>query len=204
LADVLSYLYLTSATIKRYQTDGRDDDTALLKAACHQSFYQIQESLHGVIRNMPGRLVPTLLRWLVFPKGRAYSAPYDRFLHDAATVLLTQSEARMRLIEGIYISKDIHDQTGKLEDALKKVVAAQPVEKKIRLAVRDGIIDKSRSADETINNAGKAGFLTDHELQIVREARAARLEVIEVDQFPPDLGLSYYSLDNENNNRLAS
>jgi len=44
----------------------------------------------------PFSLAGFILRWLVFPRGRAYSAPYDAFLKDAAQVLMSPSEARDR------------------------------------------------------------------------------------------------------------
>ena len=191
LADVFSMLYLTSATIKRFEEQGAlEEDAPLLRAACHGAFYQIQESLHGVTRNLPLPFVGILLRWLVFPRGRAYSAPFDRFLHDAASVLLAPSAARSRLIEGIYISNDKNDQMAKLEDALTTVMAAEYAEKKLKQAVRDGIISKSRNKDKMIADAAACGFLSDEELQRIKRARAARLDIIAVDDFAQDLGLS--------------
>jgi len=191
LADVFSYLYLTSATIKRFEDQGaQPEDGALLRAACHYTFYQIQESLHGVIRNLPNTFIAALLRWLVFPRGRAYSAPYDHFLHDAASILLSPSESRNRLIEGIYIGEYADDQTARLEHALTRVIAAEPAERKLKEAIREGIIAKSRNKDEFIAHVERLGLLSDDELQRIKRARAARLDVIEVDDFPPDLGLS--------------
>ena len=191
LADVFSYLYLTSATIKRFEEQGaRDEDLPLLKAACHQTFYQIQESLHGVVRNLPNPFIAAVLRWVVFPRGRAYSAPYDQFLHEAAAVLLAPSDTRQRLIEGLYVSDDSEDQTGRLELALKRVVDAYPAEQKLKQAIRDGKIDKMRNQDEFIARADELGLLSDDEMQRVKRARAARLDIIQVDDFAPDLGLS--------------
>jgi len=191
LADVFSMLYLTSATIKRFEEQGAHEEEApLLRAACHSAFYYIQESLHGVTRNLPFTFIGVLLRWLVFPRGRAYSAPFDHFLHDAASVLLTPSATRSRLIEGIYISKNKNDQKAKLEDALATVIAAEKAEKKLKQAIRSGIITKSRNKDEIIADAEQCGLLSDEELQRIKRARAARLDIIAVDDFDADLGLS--------------
>jgi len=191
LADVFSLLYLTSATIKRFQADGEpDEDVPLLKAACHDAFYTMQERLHGVMRNLPVPLVGGLLRWLVFPRGRAYSAPYDAFLKEAAEVLLSPSDARDRLTQGIFISGDTNDQTGLLEDALVKVLNAQNDEKKLKEAVKSGIIPKLDDTDQLILAAERSGHFSETEMRRIRQARTARMDVIQVDDFPADLNLN--------------
>lgn len=204
LADVFSLLYLTSATIKRFEADGAlEEDFPLLRAACHDAFYTMQERLNGVMRNLPIPLVGGFLRLLVFPRGRAYSAPYDAFLKGAAAILLSPSAARDRLTKGIYISDDTNDQTGRLEDALIKVVNAEDDEKKLKQAVRDGIIPACRNTDELIAAAEQSGHFTKEEMERIKLARAARMDVIQVDDFPADLGLTDSQLDHTTRDKVA-
>ncbi|TNF98340.1 MAG: acyl-CoA dehydrogenase, partial [Gammaproteobacteria bacterium] len=190
LADIFSLLYMTSATIKRFEDQGKhDEDIPLLKTACHEAFYTMQEQLYGVIRNFPVPLVAFALRWLVFPRGKAYSAPYDQLLHDTATLLLSPSNSRDRLTEGIFISRDVSEQTGRLEEALIKVITAQEVEKKMKQAIRDGKLPKLKNADRMLDAAAESNLFDDREIQLLRAARIARLDAIQVDDLSPELDL---------------
>lgn len=192
LADVFSLLYLTSATIKHFEDHGADvAEIPLLRAACHDCFYRIQESLHGVMRNLPNKPLALMLRWMVFPRGRAYSAPYDEFLHDAAALLLKPSVVRDRLTKGVYISHDPDSQIYRLEYALQKVIAAEPAEKKLKQLIRTGFVTRHPDMDITLAEAYETDDFTDDEIQRLKRARKARLNVIQVDDFDPDLGLGH-------------
>lgn len=191
LADVFSLLYLTSATIKQFEANGaQESEVPLLKTACHNAFYEMQESLHGVLRNIPNRYIGMILRFMVFPRGRSYSAPYDEFLHETAGLLLSPSDTRDRLTDGVFLSQNPETQIYRLEDGLLKVTAAYDAEKKLKQLVRDGKIKRDKSMDNIISSAINKGLLTDEEIRLIKEARAARLDVIEVDDFDPELGLS--------------
>ncbi len=83
LGDVLSHLYIASAMLKRYEDEGRPEvERPLLAWAFHQSVWNIQMAIDGVIRNFPVRPVAWLLRFLVFPFGRREVPPSDRKAHD--------------------------------------------------------------------------------------------------------------------------
>ncbi|HET6586481.1 MAG TPA: acyl-CoA dehydrogenase, partial [Oleiagrimonas sp.] len=70
LGDVLSHLYTASAMLKRYEDQGRlESDRPLLAWAFHNSVWEMQMALDGVIRNFPVRPVAWLLHTLVFPFG---------------------------------------------------------------------------------------------------------------------------------------
>ncbi|MDH4235501.1 MAG: acyl-CoA dehydrogenase, partial [Gallionella sp.] len=58
LGDVLSLLYLCSATLKRFEDDGRPaEDLPLLDWAIQDALYNIQQAFGGVIQNFPNVLV---------------------------------------------------------------------------------------------------------------------------------------------------
>ncbi|MDX1514383.1 MAG: acyl-CoA dehydrogenase, partial [Gammaproteobacteria bacterium] len=104
LGDVLSYLYLASATLKRFHDQGSQQaDRPLLHWACRDALYGIQTALDELFRNFPGRWVGVCLRLLVFPLGMPYAAPNDENDRRVARLLLTPSAARDRLTEGVYI-----------------------------------------------------------------------------------------------------
>ena len=71
LGDVLSQMYLCSATLKRFEDDGRPEtDLPLLHWSIQDSLYKIQEAFDGVFQNFPSRIAAWLLRRLVFPLGK--------------------------------------------------------------------------------------------------------------------------------------
>ena len=84
-------------------------------------------------------------------------------------------EARDRLTDGIYVSRDPHDVTGRMEHALERVLAAEPVEKKLR--------------ERKIDDAAKAlaaGIISSAEAALLKEAADAVHAAISVDDFAPE------------------
>ena len=186
LGDVLSYLYLASAALKRFEDQGRPpEDVPLLQWACEESLSTIQDRLDAVLRNFPNRAVAGLLRLLVFPTGRYFRRPDDRLSHRVASLLLEPSAARDRLTVGIYVPKDASQAVGRLDATLVKVVAAEAVEKTLRAAIQAGTLTASDEAT-LLRDAVERGVIGKKDADTIREATAARGEAIQVDDFPPD------------------
>ncbi len=88
LGDVLSYLFLCSATLKRFEDEGRQpEDAPLMHWAIWDAMFKAQTALEGVISNFPNRVIATLMRRTVFPLGRPYVIPSDKLGHDVARLL---------------------------------------------------------------------------------------------------------------------
>lgn len=186
LADILSHLYLVSATIKQFEDHGRPaDELPLLEWACADSFRDIRIAFEGFLANFPHRPAAMLLRLIAFPLGVPGLAPDDRLGQRVAAILLTPSPVRDRLTAGIYTPSGLNEPLGRLDDALRKVVAAETVERKVREAVKTGSV-VAGSESETLQAAVKAGIITAVESGLVADAQAARTEVIRVDDFPAD------------------
>ncbi len=186
LADILSQLYLASAVLKRFHDDGRPaEDLPLVRWACDDALYRMQESLRALLRNLPVPLVGPLLRIIVMPWGKPYHLPDDRLGHRVASLLLTPSEARDRLTAGIYVPRQGEQSLARIEEALEKVIAAEPVERKLREAVRLGMLPRIGDG-ETMQRGLEAGIIDEREAEVMAAAIAARREVITVDHFPAD------------------
>ena len=103
LGDVLSSMYLASTVLKHFENQGRRaTDLPLVEWSVRTLMYQAQESLHAFLRNFPNRWVATLLRILIFPRGRTYSAPSDSIGAKVVALLTTPGESRERLCEFAY------------------------------------------------------------------------------------------------------
>jgi acyl-CoA dehydrogenase len=197
LGDVLSLLYLCSATLKRYESEGRQaDDAPLMHWAIWDAMFSAQTALEGVISNFPNRVIAALMRRIAFPLGRPYVIPSDMLGHEVARLLIEPSATRERLTAGMYLSNDTDDPLNTLERALAATIAAQPAETKIRTATRDGRLSGTLPPGSEIealaDKAIAAGVITPAEGDTLMAARALMEKVIRVDDFAPDLGIALF------------
>lgn len=186
LADVLSQLYIASATLRRYEEQGRpSEDLPMMRWACDDALYTIQYSIDGLLSNFPNRLIAKLARVLIFPAGMVFKGPSDKLGHDVVQVLLSPSSGRDRLTRGVYTTRDESQAIGRLEVALDRVVEAEIIEKQLRAAVKAGELTKM--PESQLVEAGLAkGIINEEQAETIRVAIAARREVIQVDDFPAD------------------
>jgi len=186
LGDVISLLYLCSATLKRYADEGRPvEDRPLLHWAMQDALYKIQQAFDGVINNFPHALVRLLLRILVFPLGRRLSPPSDHIGHQIAALLMQPGAARDRLTAGIYLPDDEQDAVGALEAALDSTLACEPLQEKLQEARKAG---KLKALEELlrISEAREQGLVTPEEALQLERDYALRRKVIMVDDFAPE------------------
>ena len=186
LADILSDLYLLSATLKRYEDDGRMQlDQPVVDAIARDCIARIEQSFAEVMANFPNVVFRVLMRTLVFPLGKRARPSADRHNYRLARAVLRPGPFRDRLIAGTYESKDPRDPTGMLEDALRKVTQAEEVEAKFVRAVKKGVIVRRHDRD-AITDAVQAGVLTQEEAAVLRLADLATEKAIRVDDFAFD------------------
>jgi acyl-CoA dehydrogenase len=186
LADAFAWLYLASATLKRFHDDGRPKaDVALLKWSCDLALWNIQEALLGVLDNLPSRPASWAARLLIFPTGARRRPPDDELGAEVARGLLDGDETRLRLTADIFIPDADEPGLGRLEAALHLVVGAKDANAKVKDAVRAGTLDKEPLAT-LIERAGAQGVINADELISLQAAEAARDDVIQVDQFDPE------------------
>ena len=182
-ADVLSFLYLASAAIKRYEDDGRPpQDAPLLRFACEYALHQAEKALVVILKNFPSRFLGWLLGGLTFPAGRHFHPPGDALGHAVASLLLAPSAARDRLTAGIFVPEGARDALGRIEAALPKVIAAEPLECRLQALIEEQPALHG-DPDGQLAAARAGGVLSAAEAETVRAAWAARAGVIAVDEF---------------------
>jgi acyl-CoA dehydrogenase len=187
LGDILSMLYIASATVKRFHDDGRPrEDLPLLTWAMYDCFFRLQVAIDGVLDNFPSRFVASWLRMLVFPKGLTLNAPFDKIGSKVAQILITPGPARDRLTAGIYLPRKEDDVMGRLEFAMEAVIKADPIEAKLRAATKEGKLPQ-RTLAERRAAAVAAGVITQQEHDHLVYTDRLRREVVKVDDFEPDL-----------------
>ena len=188
LGDVLSLMYLCSATLKRYEMEGRQiADAPLMHWSMWDAMFKAQTALEGVISNFPNRFIALAMRRLVFPLGRPYVVPSDRLGHEVARLLLAPSATRDRLTAGMYMGRSGDEGVNLIERALAATLASEPIEAKIKAAVKAGAFDAKlppgAGVEVLVARAHGAGVITAAEGEVVLAARDLTARVIRVDDF---------------------
>jgi acyl-CoA dehydrogenase len=195
LGDILSLMYLCSATLKRFEMEGRQqDDAPLMHWAIWDAMFKAQNAFEGVISNFPNRIIAFALRRIVFPLGRPYVVPSDRLGQDVARLLIAPSATRDRLTAGIHVGTKEDDPIALIDRALTATVIAEPVEAKLRAAIREGRLDGSlppgAGIEALADRALAAGIVSVEESRALITQRELMAKVIRVDDFDMDLGAS--------------
>ncbi|HEV2322244.1 MAG TPA: acyl-CoA dehydrogenase, partial [Gammaproteobacteria bacterium] len=184
LGDMLSYMYIASAALKRFEDQNRPaEDLPLVEWACRDALYRLQEQMHGFLRNFPNKPVAAVLRFLIFPRGRMYSAPDDRLGHAVAECISVPGGARTRLTRNTYVS-DKHSPVGMFAEALELAVRLEPVERRIREAEKAGRIQEGAGAS-TVLAAEEAKIVTAQEARELLRLEEITAEIVAVDDFDP-------------------
>ncbi|MCW8924936.1 MAG: acyl-CoA dehydrogenase [Xanthomonadales bacterium] len=186
LGDVLSQLYICSAMLKRFETQGRPaTDQPILAWAFHDAIYKIQTALGSVVDNFPSRAIRVLLGTFIFPLGRHERQPGDRLGHKVSQLLMSPSETRQRLTNGAFVSADASNPVGLLEIALPRVIATEPLERRLLKATNAGEL-VALTPQEQLDKAVAQSIITEEEAEELKAVRAMVTEIITVDEFDTD------------------
>ncbi len=194
LGDVLSMLYLLSATLKRYEDQGRPkEDLPMIRWVVRDLVYRAQEAIDGILSNFPVKSLATLLRFVIFPLGMSFRPPLDSRNRESAQILLEPGAARDRLSEGMYIPKGESDPTAVLEAAFLAAIACEPVDEKIRKAVKKGKVTVSAGSELGLICKDKQ-IISAEEYALWQRKEALRRNVIKVNDFAQDFGRAEISM----------
>lgn len=178
LGDMLSYLFLASATLKRFEDEGRlKDDFALMQWGVEDSLYKLQEAQLALLDNFGA--VGTVMKAIMYPFGRIAKQPSDKTDHRVARILMQPNASRTRLGAGQFLA--VEGQFGFLEQTLADIIAAEPLYDRVCKAA------KQRMPFTRLHEVGQKGkelgVLSDDEVSLLERAEKGRLKVINVDDF---------------------
>ena len=187
LGDILAMMFLASCVIKRYEMEGRiREDADLARWCIEDCLNKIRIAFDGVFDNFPNRLLGRVLKTLLFPWGIPGKSPSDHLGHRIAQLLSNPGDARDRLTPICFIHDSEHDPIGAIEHALNAVIAAEPIDAKIRAAEKQGLFkDEPLANSRDIGSlAAQRGVLNADEVAVLKRRDALRDRVIHVDDFP--------------------
>ncbi|MCC4265530.1 acyl-CoA dehydrogenase [Oceanimonas baumannii] len=198
LGDVLSHLYLASATLKYFEDNGRPaEELPFVHYAVSRNLHLIGDALSGFLQNFPNRSVAFALKALIFPLGNRYRMPADHHVHAICRQLMTPGGVRDRLSALCYRPPAGEPGLGELEAAFEAMVAVSELDKKIARAQKDGIVPRKLGLADLLEQAQNAKVISSAEAQQLQEADQLRRRAIAVDSFAPGV-LSRQQVKREN------
>ncbi|MGD1854619.1 MAG: acyl-CoA dehydrogenase [Leptolyngbyaceae cyanobacterium] len=184
-ADMLSWMYLATATLRRFEAEGRrQEDLPLVHWAMGHSLGQIQHALEGLLANLDIPVLGGLMRATTLPWFRLNPIgviPTDAQGHAVAQ-LLQSPDGRNHLTQGLHVPTDAEQALGRLERAYQLSVVAMPIVKRIKTALRNGQLTITPSVGR-VEAALRAGLITEAESDLATAAERAQLDAIQVDSF---------------------
>ncbi|WP_372636128.1 acyl-CoA dehydrogenase [Fodinibius sp.] len=185
-ADILSWMYLATTTLRRYDAEGqKEEDRIFFEWAMQYAFAQIQEAFDAIYREIqvPG------LSWLFrgpialwSRMNRIGAMPSDELGHRVAQAMQKPGRQRDRLTDGIYLPGDKEQAMGRYDYALQALEDAEAVYKKIYKATKKKELPKTQPRF-VIEEALEKGIISSEEAELIREAEDARLDLVQVDEF---------------------
>jgi acyl-CoA dehydrogenase len=195
-ADILSWMYIGTSVLRRYEAEGRrKDDLPFVHFCMNHAFCEMQRSFDGIFKNLGvpglGWFFSNPLRWWSNLNALAGEAN-DQHTHKIASTILNDADLRARHTDGLYIPKNTTEQLGKLEEAFKVVKRAESTEKKIRAAVKGKTLPKLKGP-ALLQAALEKNVITVDEHAELAKAEELRYAAIQVDDFSQEEYLGHKS-----------
>ena len=185
-ADILSYMYIGTAILKRFEEHGaKKEDLPIVHFTMAFIMGQMQRSFDGIYGNLkvPG------LSWFFSGVIRAWSGfntlggeVSDHHVHKIADLVLDDVRVRDLLTAGVYMPTKEGEQLKRLEDAVDLFRKVENIEKKLRRARKEKKITK-KPRMEMIGDALKANVITAEEKTQLEKWEVVRIDAIQVDSF---------------------
>lgn len=181
LGDILSYLYLGSTILKRFDDEGRKkEDLPLVHWAMQDTLYRAEIAMMELFDNFPIAVMGKVLSALFMPFGRRYQRPSDKLDHKVSLILQTPCDARTRLGDGQYYGSG---QVAVLEETLLNLQRAEPLFDRVCKAAKEKM--PFMQLDKVAERGLELGVINEKEADLLRRTENGRLQVINVDDFDP-------------------
>jgi acyl-CoA dehydrogenase len=194
LGDILSQLYLLSATLKRFEDDGRpESDLPLVRWGAEDALYQACAAFEGLLANYPNRAAAACLRAVAFPFGLPHAPSADMLGNEVARILQTPGEARERLVADAHVAAFEDDPIARGEKLLALTPAVAALEARLRDAVKGGRIARLPQSPEEIDTWAQAaearGLIDENDRTLLAAWAHHAREAVKVDDFSADFGI---------------
>lgn len=193
-ADILSWMYLGTATLRRFEAEGRKkEDLPFVHYSLQYALSQIQSAFDGIFKNIgvPG------LGWLFSGPVRWWSKLNsltpdisDALSHEISKLIQMDSAQRDRMTDGIYYPTADGEALKRIDTAFKVIKASDETEKKLRQAVKAKKLPKLKGA-KLVEEALKQGVISEVEVATLKRANELRFDATTVDDFSQEEYVNY-------------
>ena len=186
-ADVLMGLYTASSVLWSWKQKDKDPKFwPFVQWSLDYSFYQIQRAFEQILHNFEIPVLNKLfwpVRKILFYLIRLNPLshePSDKNSQKLASALMEDPEFLKNFTKGVYEDKNSHRY--QLGQCHQMALNIQPIERKIKKAMRSGRLEKKRIhqiKDEALNK----GVITQEEWKQISDFTTLQWEMIQVDSF---------------------
>jgi len=181
LGDILSYLYVGSTILKRFDDEGRkQEDLPFVHWAMQDTLHRAEVAMTELLENFPIAIMGKALRVMFMPFGRRFKRPGDKLDHKVSKILQTPCDARSRLGEGQYFGSG---QFAILEETLQNLLTAEPLFDRVCKAANEKL--PFTQLNLVAERGLELGVINEKEADLLRRTEEGRLQVINVDDFDP-------------------
>jgi acyl-CoA dehydrogenase len=185
-SDALSWMYLATAIIRRFEGEGRPaEDLAYFQHSMDTAMSNIQQAFEGIFANFDAPLIGGLVRGPIALWARLNTlgnGASDKNINQIARSMQIPGLQRDRLFDLLYVPKDADQAMGRLEQAMVACTEADQILGKIRKAMHKRQLPKGKPM-QAVDAAVRAGIIRQSEADQIRQAEKLRLDAIHVDGF---------------------
>ena len=185
-ADILSWMYLVTCALRRFEADGKKkEDEAYIHYIAQHGLSQIQEAFDGIYGNLDVPVLGQIMKWVVAPLSRINSfssKPSDSLATSVAKICMRPGKQRDRMAEWIYYPKNDGSICSQYEEAFDTLFQSKAASKKISIAIRKGKMPKDKSASR-VQVALDHKVITQEEANLLIKAQKLVNEAIQVDSY---------------------
>ncbi len=182
--DILSWMYLLSATLKRYESEGkRAEDRVYVQWIGDYALNEIQEAFEQICLNIDNSLIGKFFAYPVYWYVRLNAMgkkPKDSYSKSLAKKITVPGQERDSLTEGIYVPLSTDESLGRLEETFKLSTQADTILSEMKKEIRSGKLKKGISLYE---DALALEVITKEEYTLISKAKLMREETIMVDEY---------------------
>jgi acyl-CoA dehydrogenase len=192
LGDVLSQLVLISATLKRFEDEGRRlEDLPLVRWGVEEALYAAQLAFDALFANFPNRLASGFMRVMAYPLGMRRRPPSDALASRIATLLQVSGPTRERLLADSHVPSDERDPIHCGERLLALMPRVAAIEAKLTTAVRDRRLPAMPQSLSELPawaaSAEASGLISANERETIETYARDGVLLVSVDDFSPHL-----------------
>jgi acyl-CoA dehydrogenase len=175
--DILSYMYLATATLREFDINPKEEHKPLVDYVCNYAFEQIQMAKEDILHNLP-----VLKIFLPLVRLNPIGIKTKDKLNQKIVTNLKDVSYLQDLTSSVFVSTDNKDRLNILEKAIELNNETKPSFIKIKIAIKRGDIKKD-IIENMFEEALEKNIITKDELAKLKRAHKIKQTVIEVDSY---------------------